>query len=67
MKIIFDSEEQMDRFMDVLASSNSCPRYMGFSDYALQNLSCLEYRCDDCWKNCGVEVEVKEDANENNI
>jgi hypothetical protein len=50
MKIIFDSEEEKEDFM-----ANLCP-----DDVLPAKLSDFCYGpCSECWKNCGIEMEVK--------
>ena len=65
MKIIFDSEENKERFCklrccpsDITGNSkdDSCDGYEG-SDY--------ETRCMECWDTCPVQLEVN--SNENHI
>lgn len=58
MKIIFDSEEQQQRWFD----SIMCPRYLG-----LKEIDCGRsidsgsgyLDCETCWKQSGLEMEVK--------
>ena len=57
MKIIFDSEEEKENFI-----KDRCPTDI------LKNLGeieCDEFDnygvCEKCWKNCGIEMEVKKD------
>ena len=54
MKIIFDNEEQKEKFIDQLRVN--CPE-----DYGLPQvkLTC-SLDCVDCWNGCGIECEVKE-------
>ena len=53
MKIIFDSEEQKENFARHIFADH-CPTLFGL------NGSCCDFEeCDECWKNCGLEVEVK--------
>lgn len=59
MKIIFDNEEQEKAFFEHIAA-DYCPGIFGMKD--LDELSCkLRTSCDECWANCGIEMEVKED------
>ena len=53
MKIIFDSEEQKMEFVGGL-----CVR--DFMD-CYTPCSAIYHSCTECWKNSGVEMEVKED------
>ena len=58
MKIIFDSEEEKDNFAKLIFS-DYCPSLFGLKG------SCCDFeKCDECWKNCGIEMEVK-DAKDN--
>lgn len=54
MKIIFDSEEEKEEFLD----------WVCLGDISLKaNAFCDTYEsCKDCWKNCSdfIEMEVKE-------
>lgn len=58
MKIIFDSEEQQQRWFD----SIMCPSYLG-----LKEIDCGSSNddgtghldCETCWKQSGLEMEVK--------
>ncbi len=59
MKIIFDSEEQKDKFMDIVHEGFICPRELGLED-ARRNSTCLSTPCITCWENSGVEMEVKD-------
>lgn len=59
MKIIFDNESQKRTMLNLLAES-SCPH-----DYDLRSSdSCTgsdDYRCMECWKNCELEMEIKDE------
>lgn len=48
MKIIFDSKEQKQEFID-----NICPNAIGFQN------NCRGNSCEECYKEAGIEVEVK--------
>lgn len=53
MKIIFDSEEQKDNFAKHIPAT-FCPSLFGLKG------SCCDFEeCDDCWKNSGIELEVR--------
>lgn len=60
MKIIFDSEEQKDALMGLLAD-DYCPNCLFLKD---DDRICgkSDIDCDECWKNCGIEMEVKEEC-----
>ena len=67
MKIIFDSEEQKDKFKIIfpILAHELCP-----IDIGIQNNYKCRYRnfssndgCLTCWRNCGIEMEVR-DKNE---
>lgn len=51
MKIIFDSEEEKQEFMD-----HVCPENIGRK----RTTSCIGICCDECYRLTGVEMEVKE-------
>lgn len=51
MKIIFDSEEQKEYFIE-----NSCVQDTGITGI---NCTVLYHPCAECWKNSGVEMEVR--------
>ena len=63
MKIIFDSERQMMEFFCALGQDN-CPGDFINIDEIRGGLRarycCVEEPCWECWKNCGIEVEVRE-------
>lgn len=64
MKIIFDSENEKNSFFTHVAS-DYCPGIFG-----LKNTGCIDighgresnYDCDSCWENCGLEMEVLDQA-----
>lgn len=56
MKIIFDNLKQENAFFEILAGSSECPSTFGADDAE----SCVT-DCEDCWRNCGIETEVKGD------
>ena len=62
MKIIFDSEEQKKKMLMVLSGSDEmCPSDFGFNDE--DPFECEPDNptyCFECWKRCGLEMEVKE-------
>lgn len=53
MKIVFDSEEEMNRVVNAL----DCPSTYGFKD-TFKNRECLENECDVCIKTA-LKMEVK--------
>ena len=60
MKIIFDSEEQMDMFCERLGHQY-CPNDLGFGGTTDNTTDCERCGlCKDCWKDCGIEMEVKD-------
>lgn len=63
MKIIFDSQEQKDKFLEMIVlCSDECPGYFG-----LNNTTRKQCRkndgCSRCWDECGIEYEVKGENN----
>lgn len=60
MKIIFDSEEQKDALMGLLAD-DYCPACLFLKETGCE-LGSSDDDCDECWKNCGIEMEVKEEC-----
>ena len=59
MKMIFDSEGQRDWIFRVL-SERHCPTCLFFKS---DSTKCNRPNgCVECWKNCGIEVEVKDDS-----
>ena len=56
MKFIFDSEEQMEQFMDTI-TGKYCPSNFGL--YESEAPCTLRSDCRTCWKNTGLETEVK--------
>lgn len=58
MRIIFDSEEQKERFISLI-SPFLCPSDIGIGNDDADHCS-RNGACRDCWKNCGIEIEVKE-------
>lgn len=62
MKIIFDSEEQKDRYFAIF-----CPD----EEFGLkQDENCCnaygKKECINCWKQSGLEYEIKEEVNNEN-
>lgn len=55
MKIIFDSEEQQQRWFD----SVFCPSYLGLKDADKCGRRSSLISCETCWKESGLEMEVK--------
>ena len=54
MKIVFDSEEQMEMFFENMIC---CPSALGLKD--LSSKECLPAdACRKCWECSGVEIEV---------
>lgn len=61
MKIIFDSEEQKNAMMGLL-EDDYCPNNIFLEDVGCNYGNSLRNDCENCWKNCGIEVEVKEEC-----
>lgn len=64
MKIIFDSHEQKEKFLNAISDCfGECPSYFGFTNrVGIRNGHCLPSTDDDChkcWERCGIEFEVK--------
>lgn len=57
MKIIFDSEEQQNTLLKLIAME-CCPSIIDFPD--TKDGDCSESDCLKCWKNFGIEMEVRE-------
>ena len=58
MKIIFDSEEERDKFlMGIAHSDHVCPSDFGCEDYCEPGHDHVS-RCFMCWKKSGLEMEV---------
>lgn len=58
MKIIFNSEEQMDNFCHKIGW-HYCPNDLGFGGATHNTMDCERgFECSECWKNCGIEMEV---------
>ena len=63
MKIIFDSEEQQQRWFD----SIMCPSYLGLKEiecgtgclYCEKDCDSSNLDCKTCWEQSGLEMEVK--------
>lgn len=63
MKIIFDSETQKEKFISAMANFSECPSGFGLKNRVSIGKNCLPRGttdCKRCWKNCGIEFEVKE-------
>lgn len=61
MKMIFDSEEQKNGFLDDIGERMRCP-----GSYSLPQpkiVKCKYDTCKECWENA-IEIEVKEDEQE---
>lgn len=60
MKIIFDSGNECDEMFeakcpkDILSSAKELLECVGYSQYP--------HKCADCWKNSGIELEVKDEV-----
>lgn len=63
MKIIFDKEEQKQKFLEVLAgSANTCPDDCYFKVLRFNDCTpTTKDNCAKCWEQCGIEYEVKSD------
>ena len=66
MKIIFDNEEQKDRFFEMIVRSDYCPESTPlFELHNHEKCTCddldEECSCKECWENSGIEIEIKED------
>ena len=57
MKIIFDSEDQMEQFMKLM-SEDYCPNVLYLEDHCN---GASRIQCDECWRNCGIEMEVEDE------
>lgn len=55
MKIIFDSEQQKEKFIDLI-SLDMCPSDIGVGNYE----RCVKGNCWECWEESELEMEVKE-------
>lgn len=56
MKMVFDTYEEFKKFA---VDGNACPSDLDFKD----TKKCCEPHstdCYECWKNCGVDIEIKE-------
>lgn len=61
MKIIFDSEEQKDAMLKLLAD-DYCPSLLFLNDSCKSELEQkLTHDCETCWAKCGLEVEVRDE------
>jgi hypothetical protein len=61
MKIIFDNEKQKEKILTAILRE-TCPREVGFADSDKdEDGCCIAKNCMECWKNCGIEMEVKND------
>ena len=65
MKIIFDSEEQKNVFMEELTGCY-CPSVYYLEEHCRNFYSryenAFEKDCKACWENCGLEIEVKDET-----
>ena len=60
MKIIFDNEEQKSIIIRSLSNAYAvCPSDLGYEDSPPAKPGCV-MDCDECWLNCGIEMEVSE-------
>lgn len=55
MKIIFDSEEQKDMFLNEVGTFR-CPHNIGVG--TVRDCPNIDQPCLECWQNCGIEMEV---------
>lgn len=58
MKIIFDSEEEKTKFLNGMASMY-CPDDIGVG--LANSNDCDADTCEDCWRNCGLDCEVRKE------
>lgn len=56
MKIVFDNEKQKKEFI-----AGFCPRNVDIN--AIEHIECEDAYCITCWENCGIELEVKDEQN----
>ena len=65
MKIIFDSEEQKNEFLN---GGCGCPSSCGFNNVSDEDCwGRYHVSCVKCWEQSGIEIEVKEKTDENRI
>lgn len=58
MKIIFDNEKQKEAWFKHMVD-DYCPGVFGLPD--VNENHCKRYNsCDECWSNCGLEMDVEE-------
>lgn len=57
MKIIFDSEEQKERFMNTVVS-DYCPSLFGAFPNMGSQLCDIYDCCKKCWEQSGIDMEV---------
>lgn len=55
MKIVFDNEKQKETFIRDM----QCPTLIDSN--AIEHRECEDAYCITCWKNCGIELEVKDE------
>ena len=65
MKIIFDSEEERDKFLMGMAHwDHVCPSDFGLKDIQTSKCEdCDTPSCEECWKECGLDIEVTRTIN----
>lgn len=56
MKIVFESEEEKDKILDILSNLDICPSDLGFNELDRCRVDDL---CRECWKSSGLEIEVQ--------
>ena len=63
MKITFDSEDQKNAIIKVLANAQLCPSNIGLIDEDDFNVCFDGSHCTKCWQK-SVEIKVKEKKND---
>lgn len=57
MKIIFDSEEEKNKFFSYISVSD-CPTSLSSKYVDDEHCYCNKRDCAKCWENCGIEFEI---------
>lgn len=63
MKIIFDSEEEKNKFFNRI-SFGDCPTSLSSKYIDSDHCYCSDRDCAKCWEECGIEFEVKKQNQE---
>ena len=59
MKVIFDSENEKEKLIDVLAKQGICPADLGVKDISYKNCCADDEICSECWQIAFESQKIK--------